>query len=303
MVLVHLKSNDESLFLAEVPAATPTDAVIADLVHLHNTRLRIERLCTAVDDLAKYGAYKPISNHGYTDEDLAKFAKEDANGSSSAPAEDAPCPVVMHEGREYLHRPDPTGRRNGFAPLQSIHDMMYAAITEAQEAISKKNVQLKVKLTRESLDKILANFKGAVTIAYPMGLPEFDPVQEILDDTEDIGATVHAKTVLDPNTATLWWAGKELKRGKLLSDFVGRNDKTTIIAKLQRKGTGAPMREPPLDERGQRELMAYYHKKQEELKRLEEDEDDAYLNSAWANPKALKSTFHGIGSVAWKVVR
>jgi hypothetical protein len=71
---------------------------------------------------------------------------------------------------------------------------------------------------------------------------------------------------LDPNTATLWWAGKELLRSKTLADYVGKNDKTTIIAKLQKKGTGPPMREPPLNEQAQRELMAYYYKKQEEIK-------------------------------------
>jgi len=33
------------------------------------------------------------------------------------------------------------------------------------------------------------------------------------------------------NTA-LWWAGKELMRGKTLADYVGKNDKTKIVIKL-----------------------------------------------------------------------
>ena len=43
-----------------------------------------------------------------------------------------------------------------------------------------------------------------------------------------------SKELLDEATAQLWWAGKELTRGKTLGDFIGRNEKTKIIAKLQK---------------------------------------------------------------------
>ena len=43
-----------------------------------------------------------------------------------------------------------------------------------------------------------------------------------------------SKEVIGHEEATLWWAGKELVKTKLLSDFVGKNDKTKIIAKIQR---------------------------------------------------------------------
>ncbi len=36
--------------------------------------------------------------------------------------------------------------------------------------------------------------------------------------------------------------------------------------------------------------MAFYYKKQEEAKKLEAESEDAYLNSAWANPKVLLLT-------------
>ena len=32
----------------------------------------------------------------------------------------------------------------------------------------------------------------------------------------------------------MWWAGKELQRGKKLQDFIGKNEKTKLIAKLQK---------------------------------------------------------------------
>jgi hypothetical protein len=33
---------------------------------------------------------------------------------------------------------------------------------------------------------------------------------------------------------TIWFSGKELQRGKLLCDFVGKNEKTKLIVKLQK---------------------------------------------------------------------
>ena len=49
-------------------------------------------------------------------------------------------------------------------------------------------------------------------------------------------------------------------------DYVGRNEKTKIIAKLQRKGHGAPARESIISEEEQKKMMAYAYRKQEELK-------------------------------------
>jgi hypothetical protein len=33
------------------------------------------------------------------------------------------------------------------------------------------------------------NMKGAVAIAFPMGLPEFDPVRECIEDNEDLAGS------------------------------------------------------------------------------------------------------------------
>ena len=35
--------------------------------------------------------------------------------------------------------------------------------------------------------------------------------------------------------------------------------------------------------------MSKYHKKQEELKKIESNNEDDYANSSWANPNKLKS--------------
>ena len=39
---------------------------------------------------------------------------------------------------------------------------------------------------------------------------------------------------MDEENTQLWWAGKELVRQKKLLDFIGKNEKTKIVAKLQK---------------------------------------------------------------------
>lgn len=153
-----------------------------------------------------------------------------------------------------------------------------------------------MEIITEQIDKL----KGAVMIVYPMGLPPYDEVQHILNDTENLAGRQDQLMVIDEAEAQIWWAGKELTRGKTLGDFIGRNEKTTIIAKIQKKGGGAPVREPVVDAETQKQMMAYSYKKQEEWKKLEEADDDAYLNAPWADSGALKRSMHGTGGVSWR---
>jgi hypothetical protein len=53
-------------------------------------------------------------------------------------------------------------------------------------------------------------------------------VQAVLDDNFDPDSITQECVPVD--TAELWWAGKKMTRDKLLSDFVGRNDKTKVQA-------------------------------------------------------------------------
>lgn len=100
-----------------------------------------------------------------------------------------------------------------------------------------------------------------------------------------------ALKVLETENAQLWWAGKELQKNKKLCDYVGKNEKTKIIAKLQKvtfymsfyllvvladnivfeytklqRGLGAPAREPVFSEDEQKKMMSFAYKRQEELK-------------------------------------
>jgi len=70
--------------------------------------------------------------------------------------------------------------------------------------------------------------------------------------------------------------------------------------KLTKKGEGAPVREAPIDKETHKEMLAYYYKKQEEAKALEQNNEDDYMNSVWADPSQLKKQLHGQGNISWK---
>ena len=110
----------------------------------------------------------------------------------------------------------------------------------------------------------------------------------------------YANDVLDPDSTELWYAGKMMKRGNKLRDHLGSNEKTKVVAKLQKRGSGPPQKEPPISEEEQKQMMAYYHRKQEEQKRLEEADDDHHVNAPWADPSSLKSHFRGTSSISLK---
>merc|ERR1719277_2378331 len=136
-------------------------------------------------------------------------------------------------------------------------------------------------------------------IAYPMGLPDYDGVRQILEEREVLEGAATLE-VLDPEQISLWCFSKELQRDQLLSKYVGKNEKTKVVVKLQKKGAGAPQREPIVSEDEQKAMIAFYHKKQQEAERLEQEDEDAYLHSKWANPKSLKNAFTGVGDISWR---
>jgi hypothetical protein len=105
---------------------------------------------------------------------------------------------------------------------------------------------------------------------------------------------------MEADTASLWWAGKEFFRDQTVGDRVGKNEKTKVIARLQKKGAGAPMREPVISEDERKAMMAAYFKKQEEEKALAENDDDSFLNSSWADPKALKRNLQGASGISFR---
>ncbi|XP_078512353.1 cilia- and flagella-associated protein 298 isoform X3 [Lissotriton helveticus] len=186
-----------------------------------------------------------------------------------------------------------------FAPNEKMKDVLKKTIEEAKAIISKKQVQANICVTMNMVKDALDQLRGAVTIVYPMGLPPHDPIRMEFENEEDLSGTQAAQQVIEDSEAQLWWAGKELLRKQKLKDFVGKNEKTKIIVKIQKKGQGAPAREPVVSGEEQKQMMMYYYKKQEELKKLAENDDDSCLDSEWADPHALKRQFQGVKDIKW----
>ena len=134
-------------------------------------------------------------------------------------------------------------------------------------------------------------------IIWPQGLPGWDPVDILLDAYSKQIADPTILGLLDRDTALAWWAGKCLGRREKLSFYLGRNEKTRIVVKLTKPGSGAPTREPAINEAQQREMMAFYYKKQEEFKRMQEESERNPQEALYERGGSkLKEAFQGIPS-------
>uniref|UniRef100_A0A1A8P1K1 Chromosome 21 open reading frame 59 n=1 Tax=Nothobranchius rachovii TaxID=451742 RepID=A0A1A8P1K1_9TELE len=163
----------------------------------------------------------------------------------------------------------------------------------------KKQAQANVCVTMEMITEALDQLRGAVMIVYPMGLPPHDPIKMEFDNQTDLSGTQASLQVIPEHECQLWWAGKEMQRGKKLQDYIGKNEKTKLVVKIQKKGQGAPAREPLVTDEQQKQMMLHYHRRQEELKKLEEADDDSYLDSDWSDRQALKRQFQGLTNIKW----
>jgi len=292
MVLLHVKRSEKESWLYETPAATDVDTVVNDLVRVHNMRLKVNRLTHAAGELALYGPMKLPEQQGLDDETPLLEDYDVADGTTKQR-------VVQH-GANY--RQDPSEKRTGDAPSDELAAVITRTVEDAKALVSENMVKMKKPLSAKALEDAISNIRGAVMIVYPMGLPDYDDVRQILEERESLEGA-NALEAFEPGKASLWCFSKELQNEKLLSDYVGKNDKTKVVAKLQKKGASAPMKEPVVSEDEQKAMIAFYHKKEEEMKKLALEDEDSYMNSAWANPKALKNAFTGVGDVSWKARR
>lgn len=145
--------------------------------------------------------------------------------------------------------------------------------------------------------------RGLMMMAYPgfHGLGKWEPIWVILENQEEFDEKMDLTDDLSVENTTLWCVNKELQNGKTLADYFGKNEKTKMVVKAVKKGGGAPQREPMIDEETHKKMLAFYHKKNEEGKKLDEaDDGDQYLNSAWANSGQLKQQLHGQQNIKWK---
>lgn len=56
-----------------------------------------------------------------------------------------------------------------------------------------------------------------------------------MDSDRNMWCILQASTeVLEEDNTSIWFSGKEMLRGKQLKDFIGKNEKTKIVAKIQK---------------------------------------------------------------------
>ncbi|XP_054907299.1 cilia- and flagella-associated protein 298 [Poeciliopsis prolifica] len=287
MVQLHVKRGDESQFLFNTTTDAPLESLIQQVTAIYNGRLKVDRICSEIPELADHGVTLPPNMQGLTDEQIVELKLKDEWEERCIPS----------GGK--IFRKDEIGRRNGHAPNDKMKEVLMRTVEEAKALISKKQVQANVCVTMEMVKEALDQLRGAVMIVYPMGLPPHDPIRMEFDDQEDLSGTQASLQVITEEECQFWWAGKEMQRGKKLQDYIGRNEKTKIVVKLQKKGQGAPAREPLVTDEQQKQMMLHYYKRQEELKKLDEADDDSYLDSEWSNRQALKRQFQGLTNIKW----
>ncbi|KAG8223406.1 hypothetical protein J437_LFUL003679 [Ladona fulva] len=92
-----------------------------------------------------------------------------------------------------------------------------------------------------------------------------EKMQDVLNKTVSEAKAMTSK-VIEPALSQLWFSGKEMLPDKKLKDYVGKNEKTKVVVKIQKRGHGAPSREPVMTEEERKEWMARAYHRQEELK-------------------------------------
>lgn len=289
MVILQVKRGDENLFLFETGVNENTNDVIRDITAVYNGRLKIERICMEMEELASHGTLLPPEMMGLTDEQVEELKLKDIWSEKCIPS------------GGFIFNKDPIGRRNGQQPKEKMQEVLRNAIKDARALIDKKLVLGKTALTLKTISDALNLLKGAVTIVYPMQLPPHDTIRMEFSNTEDLTGTQASKEVIEPSKAQLWFAGRLILNDKKLSDFIGRHDKTKVVVKLNRHGEGPPSREPVITDEIRKRMMADAYRRQEELKKLELDEDDHYLNSNWADGGSMKRQVHGLENVRFRL--
>lgn len=259
MVVLHFKKGDGNQFLFETTTSVTVDDLTEQLVDLNNLRLKIDRLAVALEDLAAKGPLKPEGLRGLNEDGYAEYVRtEDITVTDGL--KQMPPQVGTRQVKDDTHY------RTGWVLSEEMTKKMLDQSMTMKNMIHKSSVDQKRFLTKELLTGQIDIVRGLMMMAYPgfHGLGEWEPVWVILENKEEFDEKLHATDDLQVETTSLWCVNKELQRGKTFADHFGKNEKTKMVIKAQKKGGGAPQREPLIDEETHKKMLSFYHKKQEE---------------------------------------
>jgi len=268
MVLIVHKKDEEDQFLIEVKLTNSIGEIIFKLVEIQNARARLRLLSSEIEKFLN------PTNHNSSCENNNNNGKTD---NSTEKTKEEILLNITEKQKELLSR----------------------SISEAKAILAKIQVERKVLASLEELNSCFYDLKELIKQINPEGFPETHPISKTILEDEVTGMQLEG--TYDSESAVLWWAGKELLREEKLIKYIGHNEKTKLIVKLQKKDQGLPFRDLSRTSEQQREMLSYYYRKSQEQKKLEEDIDDSYLNSKWTDTKSLKNYFGGLDSIHWKV--
>jgi hypothetical protein len=259
-----------------------------ELVAVNNLRLKLDRAAIALEDLAAKGPLKSEGLRGLNESTYDEYLQNEditvRDGLKAMP------PVVGERKVE-----DKDHFRTGWLLSEEMSKKMLDQSMAMKEIIHKSSVDQKRMLSQDMLKEQIDLVRGIIMMAYPgfHGLGQWEPIWVILENNELHDEKLMNSDDLTVDKTVFWCVNKELQtgQGKKFSDYFGTNEKSKMVIKVTTKGGGAPQREPLIDEDTHKRMLAFYHKKNEEAKKMEELDDtgDQYMNSAWANPNMLKN--------------
>ena len=101
------------------------------------------------------------------------------------------------------------------------------------------------------LTHVLDTYKGLIMMAYPgyHGLGDWEPIKVVLENREEFDEKMNLTEDLALENTTIWIVSKECPPNKYFHEMFGKNEKQKFVCKLQKKGSGAPQREPLVDDK------------------------------------------------------
>ena len=293
MVVLNVKIDGQSQFLYETTLESDVTSTAKEVAKIQNGRLKVTRISRLMEDLSAHGPAIHPKKKGLLEEQI-KDLKLDEDPE-----------VIKGQGHEpeggFESQPDPLQRRCGQRPKDpGMQKILEDSTAKVLGMISGDLVKENKSLDHKVIEECLAILRGAVSIVYPMNLPEYDPIRMELEDREDLAGTQDSKLVLDPDEVVLWFANKELKAGNKLKDHLGKHEKTKVVVKQSTRAKGQPSTEPSWSPETMKKLQFESFKRMEEIRKLERDDDDSYLNSNWADQGQLKRRFNGLNNISWK---
>lgn len=99
MVHLHIKRGNESQFLYETPLNKEISKLVEEIISIYNGRLKVNRICSEIEELAKHGPMYCPEILGLTQEQVNELKLIDEWEEK----------VIPSGG--WIHNPDPCQRR------------------------------------------------------------------------------------------------------------------------------------------------------------------------------------------------